>query len=305
MSHAPGQGGGCLQSFGRGSFFALLLFALPCLLVLRYYDEIKARVDGLVELPVLHDLKNDFRSGAELVGATFARELQQFYADTLETATHARSMPAKGSYWQRQNLETQLRAQLPRAMQANMTAYLDYIETYRDLAAQEMQRSKIPASIILAQGLLETNAGRSTLARKGNNHFGIKCRARSGFRRDGVIDDRDFDFHRLAVDCMQMTDDYAWDRFEVYQSAADSYRRHSLLLQDRRYGWMLHRYEVGGRYTLSKPLYGQHELPYYAAWSVGLKQSGYATARRYAEVLTLIIETYQLWRIDYEAVRRL
>ena len=165
-----------------------------------------------------------------------------------------------------------------------------------------MQRSKIPASITLAQGILETNAGRSVLATKGNNHFGIKCRARPGFKRDGVINDNDFDAHSLAIDCMQMHDDYAWDRFEVYPSAKESYRRHSLLLQDKRYGWMLHKYEVGGIYKSPKPLFGYDEVPYYAAWCVGLKQSGYATAPLYAEKLTMIIETYQLWKVDYECI---
>ncbi len=96
---------------------------------------------------------------------------------------------------------------------------------------------------------------------------------RSGFRRDGRINDADFDFHSLAVDCMQMADDYTWDRFEVYQTAQDSYRRHSQLLQDRRYGWMLHRYEVGGVYHIDKAIYGQTEVPYYAAWSVGLRKT--------------------------------
>ena len=67
---------------------------------------------------------------------------------------------------------------------------------------------------------------------------------------------------------------------------------------------MLHKYEVGGVYSLSKPIFGHSEAPYYVAWCLGLKQSGYATARHYAEKLTLIIETYQLWKIDYEWIAR-
>lgn len=296
------ENGGCLYAFGRGSFIAFIIFILPALLVFRYYDDIKARVDGISELPVFHGMKNDFKTGADIVGMTFARELQQFYADTILPRTAISAPARKGIYWHRAALEEELRSKLSNRYQSNAIAYLDYLEQHRDLAVLEMQRTKIPASITLAQGLLETNAGRSILATKGNNHFGIKCRSRPGFRRDGVIDDNDFDPHSLAIDCMQMTDDYVWDRFEVYRSAKDSYRRHSLLLQDRRYGWMLHRYEVGGIYHISTPIYGLHEVPYYAAWSVGLKQSGYATARTYAEKLTLIIETYQLWRIDYEGV---
>lgn len=292
----------CLHAFGRGSFIAFFVVGLPGLLVYLFYDDIKARVDGISELPVFHEMKHEFKTGADVIGATFARELQQFYADTIEQQTVISKPGKKGAYWHRAVIEQELKVKLSRGSQANAVAYLSYLEQHRDLAVLEMRRTKIPASITLAQGLLETNAGRSALATRGNNHFGIKCRSRPGFRRDGVIDDRDFNFHSLAVDCMQMTDDYVWDRFEVYRTAGDSYRRHSLLLQDRRYGWMLHRYEVGGIYHISKSIYGLTEVPYYAAWSVGLKQSGYATARTYAEKLTLIIETYQLWRIDYEAI---
>lgn len=294
--------GSCLYAFGRGSFKAFLIILLPALIVYRFYDDIKARVDGISQLPVFHEMKHDFRTGAEIVGTNFARELKEFYADTIEHRPAIYAPGSKGTYWHRATIEQELKEKLSRGSQTNAIAYLDYLEKHRDMAVLEMQRTKIPASITLAQGLLETNAGRSILATKGNNHFGIKCRTRAGFRNDGVIDDRDFDFHSLAVDCMQMRDDYVWDRFEVYRSAKDSYRRHSLLLQDRRYGWMLHRYEVGGIYHLSKSIYGLEDVPYYAAWSVGLKQSGYATARTYAEKLTLIIETYQLWRIDYEAI---
>lgn len=294
--------GSCLYAFGKGSFIAFFVLILPALLVFVYYDELKARIDGISELPVFHEMKRDFQTGTEIVGTTFARELAQFYADTLPSKTPIVVHGKKGVYWHRALIEQELQEKLSRGARPNAIAYLNYLEKHRDLAVLEMQRTKIPASITLAQGLLETNAGRSALATRGNNHFGIKCRARAGFRKDGVIDDSDFEYTSLAVDCMQMNDDYVWDRFEVYQSAQDSYRRHSQLLQDRRYGWMLHRYEVGGVYEISRPIYGQNVVPYYAAWSVGLKQSGYATARTYAEKLTLIIETYQLWRIDYEAI---
>ncbi|MFN0216378.1 MAG: glucosaminidase domain-containing protein [Saprospiraceae bacterium] len=298
------QNGGCLQAFGRGSFLALLLVAIPCFLVLRYRAEIEAQISGLSEMPVLQQLTDDFKTGAELVGSTFAAELSAFYADSTQHSLSEKLPNQKSIFWRREHVEAQLRERLGRKYQAGMSRYLDYVEQYRDFAELEMRHSKIPASITLAQGILETNAGQSVLALKGNNHFGIKCRARPGFRRDGVINDRDFTAHSLAVDCMQMHDDYVWDRFEVYPSARESFRRHSILLQDRRYGWMLHKYEVGGIYPISKTIFGHDRVPYYAAWCVGLKQSGYATARLYAEKLTLIIETYQLWKIDYEAVAR-
>lgn len=294
--------GGCLYSFGKGSFYALLVFAIPALLVRLYYNDIKAYIDGISGLPVFHTMTTSFHTGFELAGTQFKQQLDAFYADTLSGKQKTVHFPHKNTYWNRQVVENELLEDLPARYAPNIKAYLDYIETYRGLAEAEMQRTKIPASVTLAQGLLETDAGRSILCVKGNNHFGIKCRTRPGFRGDGRITDSDFDAHSLAIDCMQMRDDYAWDRFEVYASPEGSFRRHSLLLQDSRYGWMLHRYEVGGLYTIPRKLYGQTEVPYYAAWAVGLKSSGYATARAYAEKLTLIIETYQLWRIDYEQI---
>lgn len=296
------QHGSCLQAFGRGSFIALFVFGIPCFLVLRYRAEIEARLSGLNEMPVFQQLTDDFKTGAELAGATFAASLHEFYADSNRIEVREKIPNHKLTFWRREVVETQLRAKLGPRYQAGMSQYLDYVEQYRALAELEMRRCKIPASITLAQGILETNAGQSILASRGNNHFGIKCRARPGFRRDGVINDHDFNAHSLAIDCMQMKDDYSWDRFEVYPSAQESFRRHSILLQDKRYGWMLSQYEVGGVYGIQKSIFGHNQVPYYAAWCVGLKQSGYATARYYAEKLTLIIETYQLWKIDYEVV---
>ena len=177
---------------------------------------------------------------------------------------------------------------------------LAYINKHKEFAVEQMTLFNIPASVILAQAIKESGSGTSTLAKESNNHFGIKCQLQPGYRRDGRIGDDDFGHHSLAIGCVQRTDDYVWDRFEVYPSARESYRRHSLLLLGDRYRWMINNYEVGEIYPIPVPLYGHDRVPYYAAWSVGLKRSGYATAKDYAEKLTLIIETYQLWKIDYE-----
>lgn len=307
--HAPPPS--ILYSIGRGAFIALVVFGIPCLIVVRYYDDLKAWSDGLSDLPILHTMRDDFKSGVEVVGTNFADKLQTFYADTsLQSYFTAPSVTAgtppwrpaaEPAYWNRQTVEAELRQSLSRRNQSNARAYLDYVEQYRPLALEEMAQAKIPASITLAQGILETNAGRAFLARQANNHFGIKCRSKAGFRSGGIHDD-DFTPHRLAIDCVQMTDDYVWDRFEVYPSPRESYRRHSLLLHENRYRWMLRAYEIGGMYTIPRKIYGRTEVPYYAAWSVGLKSSGYATAPNYAETLTLIIETYQLWKLDYEVL---
>lgn len=299
------------QSLGRGVFIALMVVALPGMLVVIFYDEIDAWRKGILDMPVFHTLKNDFRTGTELVGTTFAAHLKTFYADTLpeieegatltvaETTFSDFNPDISRKYWSRSAVEQDLSAHLASKHRSNAQAYLNYVEQHRAAALAEMQKFKIPACVTLAQGLLETNAGRAFLARKANNHFGIKCRTKPGFRNGGIRDD-DFYTHSLAVDCVQLHDDYAWDRFEVYPSARESFRRHSLLLSEKRYRWMLSAYPIGGVYAIPRKLYGQTSVPYYAAWCVGLKSSGYATAPNYAETLTLIIETYQLWKIDYE-----
>jgi hypothetical protein len=176
---------GCLQAFGRGSFIALIVFAIPCFLVLRYRSEIEARLSGMNEMPVFQQLSSDFRTGAELAGATFAAELRAFYADSSQRVRSEALPIRKATYWQRVRVEAQLREKLGRRFQSGMVRYLDYVEQYRNLPNSKCSAAKFPASITLAQGILETNAGQSILATKGNNHFGIKCRARPGFRKDG------------------------------------------------------------------------------------------------------------------------
>jgi len=163
-----------------------------------------------------------------------------------------------------------------------------------------MAISGVPASVTLAQGILETNAGDSFLATDANNHFGVKCPKRKDYRQDGRIEDDDFYYHKLAYDCVQFSDDHNWDRFEVYDSVEKSYRRHTILLaKSNRYNWMLDAYHPGEYYDLPEHWYGVGSVPYYAAWAAGLKASGYATSKTYAQKLTKIIDTYELWRIDY------
>ncbi len=137
-----------------------------------------------------------------------------------------------------------------------------YIEKYADLAMQEMQRMKIPASITLAQGCLESDNGNSRLARNGNNHFGIKC--------------HDWDGHRMFHD-----DDKRNECFRSYKTDADSYRDHSEFLMKERYA-------------------GLFELrpDDYRGWARGLKKAGYATARNYADLLIDIIEENELYLYD-------
>lgn len=297
---------GLFHGIGKGVFLGLLLIALPSYLIVRYYDGINSSLSGLSDLPVYDEMQDNFKTGFEELGGSFAKKLREFYlADTTvsffkpENEAFATS---KATYWKRAELEQQLASRLAAGKQTKARAYLDYIEKYKALALEEMRRTKIPASVTLAQGLFEGDAGRGVLASEANNHFGIKCRLQSDYRRDGRMTDDDFDHHSLAIGCLQRTDDYEWDRFEVYPSARESFRRHSILLQGERYAWMIRKYEIGEVYPISRKLFGHDEVPYYAAWCVGLKQSGYATAKNYAEMITMIIETYQLWKIDYELV---
>ena len=141
--------------------------------------------------------------------------------------------------------------------------YLQYIEQYRDIAIEQMLKWKVPASITLAQGLLESAAGQSTLATKGNNHFGIKCHGWTG----GTI---------------YRDDDLKQECFRAYRSAYESYEDHSRFLA------------TGQRYRSLFSL----KLTDYKGWARGLKAAGYATNPRYAQGLIDIIENYHLNQYD-------
>ena len=144
------------------------------------------------------------------------------------------------------------------------SAYQQYIDQYKDIAIEQMMRYHIPASITLAQGLLESGAGRSELTRNSNNHFGIKCNNNWTGRRT---------YH---------DDDAKNDCFRVYDSAYDSYEDHSKFLSSNQ------------RY---RPLF-QLKPTDYKGWAKGLKACGYATSPVYAEKLVEIIQLYKLYQYD-------
>lgn len=141
---------------------------------------------------------------------------------------------------------------------------LDYVRRYAGEAQQEMRDHGIPASITLAQGLLESNAGDSRLSRESNNHFGIKCRSKC-----------------RGCTCRNYTDDDIYDMFRVFEQPLESYQEHTKLLTSKRYRHLL---KLGRRN--------------YKDWAYGLKKAGYATDKRYAEKLIQIIETLRLDRYD-------
>ena len=146
--------------------------------------------------------------------------------------------------------------------------YQSYIEQFAPLAVAEMQRTGVPASITLAQALVESGAGRSVLAVQANNHFGIKCH-------------EEWDGETFYKD-----DDSAKECFRAYASAEESFRAHSDFLRSRE------------RYQSLFDL----EPTDYKGWARGLKKSGYATDARYANKLISSIEDFQLYRYDEEAL---
>lgn len=151
-----------------------------------------------------------------------------------------------------------------RSANAQQDAYKQYIETYKSMAIDQMQRYRIPASITLAQGILESNAGRSSLATIANNHFGIK----TGGTWNGPF--------------VLRNDDAPNEQFRKYNTAEESFEDHSLFLTAR------------GRYSSLFFL----EPSDYRGWAHGLKAAGYATNPRYADLLISLIERYELSKYD-------
>lgn len=155
----------------------------------------------------------------------------------------------------------------PRIVKEKIQNCKDYVKAYRKIAINEMKEYGIPASITLAQGLLESNAGDSRLSLESNNHFGIKCKSKC-----------------RGCTCRNYNDDDIYDMFRVFESPEESYREHSLLLNGKRYQHLL-----------------KLDMTDYENWAHGLKKAGYATDKRYAYKLIKIIEELQLHKYDRTA----
>lgn len=146
--------------------------------------------------------------------------------------------------------------------------YEDYIDEYWEIAVDHQAQYGIPASITLAQGLLESAAGRSRLAAEGNNHFGIKCH--KGWKGKS----------------MRRNDDAPNECFRAYNTPGESYEDHARFLQRDRYSRLF-----------------KLDVTDYQGWARGLRECGYATDPQYAARLITIIERYSLYRFDTEAGR--
>ena len=162
---------------------------------------------------------------------------------------------------------TTLKAALPSTSKKELTAeqqkQMVYVQRFAKVAKNEMHQFGILASIKLAQGLLESQAGNSPLATKNKNHFGIKCFSKSCKKGH----------------CRNFSDDSHKDFFRIYSTDWDSYRAHSLFLQGKRYQHL----------QTSKD---------YKEWAYGLQKAGYATDSQYARKLIRLIEELGLERYD-------
>jgi len=144
----------------------------------------------------------------------------------------------------------------------------EYIAIYSDIAKDEMKSYGIPASITLAQGILESGSGKGRLSTEANNHFGIKCH--SGWTGGKIYHD----------------DDASQECFRKYKNSKYSFRDHSLFLKERK--------RYSDLFNLQKDDY--------EGWAKGLRKAGYATDRKYPQKLISLIERYQLYRFDNEVL---
>lgn len=147
---------------------------------------------------------------------------------------------------------------------ASDTEIKEYIKRFEKVAKEEEAKYSIPASITLGQAILESNAGKSSLATKDKNHFGIKCFSRNCQKGH----------------CSNHGDDTHKDFFRTYKTDWESFRAHSLFLQRSRYQHLK---------KISK-----HD---YKAWARGLQKAGYATDKKYSNKLITVIETHDLHKI--------
>lgn len=145
-----------------------------------------------------------------------------------------------------------------------------YVDNFKEIAQNNMRAHGIPASITLAQGILESGAGKGKLALSANNHFGIKCH--TGWKGESVKHD----------------DDAAQECFRKYEHPAESYRDHSLFLTSRSRYSNLFKLDKGD----------------YQSWAKGLKSAGYATDVKYPDKLIGLIERFELYKYDNEVLSR-
>lgn len=168
------------------------------------------------------------------------------------------------------NLGTQVELEATSNVKTYAEEIKAYVENYKDVAMSNMKNHGIPASIILAQGILESGAGKGKLALSANNHFGIKCHK------------------EWTGESVKHDDDAEQECFRKYELPSESYRDHSLFLTSRPRYSSLFKLDKGD----------------YESWAKGLKAAGYATDVKYPEKLIGLIERFELYQYDNEVLNR-
>lgn len=200
------------------------------------------------------------RRGSKSSGKTSVENTTPRKKTTVTTRKVVTQKPANTSNTSTEELEATSK------VSATYSNVQDYIVSFKEIAKQNMKEYGIPASITLAQGILESGAGNGRLSREANNHFGIKCH-------------KEWNGPSISHD-----DDAAQECFRKYSDPAESYRDHSLFLTSRsRYSSL---------FNLDKRDYN--------GWAKGLKSAGYATDPKYPAKLIGIIERYELYQYDNE-----
>ncbi|MBQ4915804.1 glucosaminidase domain-containing protein [Maribacter sp. MMG018] len=190
------------------------------------------------------------------------------YSDNLRTknvlSERSKSRSGHHKISDKNNVDTSLPEDSGKFVRFKIETVSEYIDTFSEIAQLEMETYGIPASITLAQGLLESGYGKGELALKTNNHFGIKCH--TGWEGD-------YDFH---------DDDAKGECFRKYNHPMYSFRDHSLFLTTRsRYAFLF-----------------DYRVTDYKKWAHGLRKAGYATDKKYPQKLIYLIEKYQLYKYD-------
>lgn len=207
-----------------------------------------------------------------LVGCTTQKPVVRTSKSTQNTRVVKKPTPQRTPHKPTESAQTSRPEILKATTQVKVTTEVvkEYIQNYKEIAKENMRLHGIPASITLAQGVLESGAGYSPLSQQANNHFGIKCH-------------KEWTGPSVSHD-----DDEKGECFRKYQHPSESYRDHSQFLTSR------------SRYA------SLFELPKddYAAWARGLRAAGYATDPKYPDKLISLIERYELHQYDAEVLGR-
>jgi flagellum-specific peptidoglycan hydrolase FlgJ len=164
-------------------------------------------------------------------------------------------------------VEEDVKSDSPKISSPVINSTTQYISVFKDIAMEKMRTHNIPASITLAQGILESGSGKGRLAVKANNHFGIKCHNWEGAK-------------------IYHDDDERQECFRKYSNSSDSFRDHSEFLVNRK--------RYANLFKLRKDDY--------KAWAKGLRKAGYATDKKYPQKLISLIERYELYQYDKEVL---